>query len=407
MGGFFVFSHFMEASFQIMNNDTPLLGVYGPRDLTIARGQGSYVWDTEGNRYLDCVSGVAVNALGHSPAVVVEAIRMQAEQLIHASNLYILPSQKALAEKLAALSGFDAVFFSNSGAEANEGAFKFARHFFVAAGNPHRNEILSFTNSFHGRTYAAMAATGQDKIRLGFGPLPPGFVTVAVNDAAALRKAIGPDTAAVIYECVLAEGGVIDLSPEIAEVLREAQSQGVLLIADEIQTGLWRTGTFLASESLGLKPDLVTLAKPLGGGLPLGAVLVSAKIAAALKAGDHGSTFGGNPVSCAAGLAVLKVLSEPSFIQDLNERAVFLRKELQALIDRKAAAGVRIGPLSGKGFLIGMQWSGDVIALQKKLRDEGLLAHRAGANVLRLLPPLNISREEIRELLGAMERALA
>ena len=384
-----------------------LLGVYGSRDLTSARGQGSYIWDTEGHRYLDCVSGVAVNALGHSASVVVDAIRAQTEQFIHASNLYVLPSQKALAEKLAELSGFDAVFFSNSGAEANEGAFKFARHYFVAAGNPERCEVVSFTNSFHGRTYAAMAATGQDKIRLGFGPLPPGFVTVPVNDAAGLRKAIGPKTAAVIYECVLAEGGVIDLSPEIAEVLREVQAQGVLLIADEIQTGLWRTGTFLASEGLGLKPDLVTLAKPLGGGLPLGAVLVSAKIAAALKAGDHGSTFGGNPVSCAAGLAVLKVLSDPAFIKDMNERSAFLRKELQALIETKAAAGINIGPMSGKGFLIGIQWGGDVIALQKKLRDEGVLAHRAGASVLRLLPPLNISREEIKELLGAMERALA
>ena len=388
-----------------MNSDH-LLGVYGPRDLTIVRGQGSYIWDSGGNRYLDCVTGVAVNALGHSHPAVVEAIRKQAELFIHASNLYVLPTQRDLAGKLSALSGFDSVFFSNSGAEANEGAFKFARHYFVSGGNAERNEVVSFSNSFHGRTYAAMAATGQDKIRLGFGPLPPGFVTVPVNDAEALRKAIGPKTAAVIFEGVLAEGGVIDLSPAIVAVLREAQTQGVLLIADEIQTGLWRTGTFLVSETLGLKPDLVTLAKPLGGGLPLGAVLVSEKIAATLKAGDHGSTFGGNPVACAAGLAVLTILSDPAFVKDLNERMNFLRTELASLIQKKASSGVAVGPLSGRGFLIGIGWKNDLTALQKKLRDEGVLAHRAGANVLRLLPPLNISRDEMRELLGALDRAM-
>ncbi len=390
-----------------MDNDTPLLGVYGPRDLVIERGQGSYIWDTEGRRYLDCVSGVAVNALGHAHAAVLEAIRDQAGRFIHASNLYVLPPQRELARKLAQLSGYDAVFFSNSGTEANEGAFKFARHFFVAAGNPDRNEIVSFVGSFHGRTYASMAATGQDKIRLGFGPLPLGFTIVPVNDPEALRKAVGPKTAAVIYEPILAEGGVVNLTPEMADVLREIQSQGVLLIADEIQAGLWRTGTFLGSEPLGLKPDLVTLAKPLGGGLPLGAVLLNAKVAAALKAGDHGSTFGGNPVACAAGLAVLKIVSDAAFLKDLRERMAEFRNALESLVKSKADSGVKAGPVSGRGFLIGIRWGGDLTALQKRLRDEGVLAHRAGSDVLRLLPPLTLSREEMRELLGALERALA
>ncbi len=389
-----------------MQNDKPLLGVYGERDLVISHGKGSYIWDSEGRRYLDCVTGVAVNALGHCHPAVVEAIRKQSETLIHASNLFVLPPQRELAQKLSELSGFDSVFFSNSGTEANEGAFKFARHFFQAAGNPERYEIVSFTQSFHGRTYASMAATGQDKIRLGFGPLPPGFVTVPVNDPDALRKAITPKTAAVIFEPVLAEGGVLDLDQEIVESLYEIQAAGVLLIADEIQTGLWRTGTFLASRKMNLYPDLVTLAKPLGGGLPLGAILVTAKIAAALKAGDHGSTFGGNPVACAAGLAVLNVLSDPEFQSDLNARMEFLQGELQALVENHASAGVDIGPLSGQGFLIGIHLGGDVGALQKKLRAEGVLAHRAGSNTLRLLPPLNISRDEIHELLKALDRAL-
>jgi predicted acetylornithine/succinylornithine family transaminase len=389
-----------------MNNDKPLLGVYGERDLVIERGQGSYVWDADGRRYLDCISGVAVNALGHSHPAVVGAIRCQAGRIIHASNLFVTPTQVELAKKLVELSGFDAVFFSNSGAEANEGAFKFARHYFVAAGNHERFEIVSFSGSFHGRTYAAMAATGQDKIQNGFGPLPPGFVIVPVNDTDALRKAVGPKTAAVIYEPVLAEGGVIDLLPEMARALGEIQAQGVFLIADEIQTGFWRTGTFLGSEALGLKPDLVTLAKPLGGGLPLGAVLVKARIAASLKAGDHGSTFGGNPVACAAGLAVLEILSDPEFIRDLHERMTLLRRELEALVQVKAASGIKVGPISGRGFLIGIKMGGDVSVLQKKLRVEGVLAHRAGVNVLRLLPPLTISRDEMKELLGALERAL-
>ncbi len=389
-----------------MATDSPLLGVYGERDVELVRGQGSSVWDAAGRRYLDCVSGVAVNALGHCHPAVVEAIRAQSEKLIHGSNLYRLPTQRALAELLVALSGFDAVFFANSGAEANEGAIKFARRFFTAAGDPERCEIVSFAGSFHGRTYAAMAATGQEKIRTGFGPLPAGFRTVANNDPEALRAALGPQTAAILFESILAEGGVIELAPEMAEVMRAAQAQGILLIADEIQTGLWRTGSFLASETLKLRPDLVTLAKPLGGGLPLGAVLLRTNIADSLHAGDHGSTFGGNPVACAAGLAVLGVLSQPAFIEDMQVRMVTLRQGLETLVHKKHAAGVDIGPVRGRGFLLGIRWGSDLPKLQKDLRHQGVLAHRAGADMLRLLPPLNISRDEIAELLGALEQAI-
>ncbi|HEX2612769.1 MAG TPA: acetylornithine transaminase [Fibrobacteria bacterium] len=386
-----------------------LLGVYGPRDLTLVRGEGSYVWDDAGRRYLDCVSGVAVNALGHGNAAVRDAIVAQAGKFLHASNLYVLPTQRDLAARLRELSGLDAVFFSNSGTEANEGAIKFARRFFDLAGKPEKNEIVSFLGSFHGRTYASMAATGQAKIRDGFGPLPAGFVHVPANDVAALKAAVGPNTAAVLYEPIQAEGGVVNMEPAMAAALKEIQAQGVLLIADEIQCGLWRMGTFLGSEALGLKPDLVTLAKPLGGGLPLGAVLVCKPIAEALHAGDHGSTFGGNPVACAAGLAVVSQLSDAAFQKDYQERVEFFRGELSALIERKQKAGVKVGVLRGRGFLAGMQWgndSGDVGALQKRLRDAGMLAHRAGADVLRLLPPLTFSRAEISDLIAALDAAM-
>ena len=390
-----------------------LLGVYGPRDLTIVRGEGSHVWDDAGNRYLDCVSGVAVNALGHGNSAVRDAIIGQVDKFLHASNLYVLPAQRDLAARLAALSGFDAVFFSNSGTESNEGAIKFARRYFDLAGHPEKHEIISFTGSFHGRTYAAMSATGQDKIRKGFGPLLPGFTIVPANDVAALKAAVGPNTAAILFEPVQAEGGVVNMEQATADALREIQAQGVLLIADEIQTGLWRTGPFLGSDALCLKPDLVSFAKPLGGGLPLGAILVRKVIAEALHAGDHGSTFGGNPVACAAGLAVLDALSAPDFQKDYQERIALLRGELAALIARKQKAGVPVGALRGRGYLIGMQWTGaadsvhgDLPALQKRLRTAGVLVHRAGADVLRLLPPLTFSRADIAELIAALDTAM-
>jgi predicted acetylornithine/succinylornithine family transaminase len=387
-----------------------LLGVYGPRDLTIVRGEGSYVWDDAGHRYLDCVSGVAVNALGHGNTSVLLAIAKQAGEFLHASNLFVIPAQRDLAARLAALSGFDAVFFSNSGTESNEGAIKFARRFFDVAGRPEKNEIISFKGSFHGRTYAAMAATGQEKIYKGFGPLPGGFVHVPANDVAALKAAVGPHTAAILYEPVQAEGGVVNMEHATADALRELQAQGILLIADEIQTGLWRTGTLLGSDALCLLPDLVSFAKPLGGGLPLGAILVRKKIAEALHVGDHGSTFGGNPVACAAGLAVLEALANEAFQADYQERIALLRGELAALIERKQQAGVPVGPLRGRGFLIGMQWTGtgdnDLPSLQKRMRAAGVLVHRAGADVLRLLPPLTFSREDIKVLLAALDQAM-
>lgn len=383
-----------------------LLNNYGPRDLTISKGQGSWVWDAEGNKYLDCVTGVAVNAFGHGFAPVVDAVKGQLERYLHASNLYLMEPQARLAAELCAAMGLDKAFFCNSGTEANEGAIKFARRHWLEKGKPGKIEILTFSSSFHGRTYGSMAATGQDKIRKGFGPLPEGFRILPVNDPAALLAAVGPDTAAILFEPLLAEGGIISLSPESVAALKQAQAMGALLIADEIQTGLGRTGDMLASRAMGLDPDLVTLAKPLGGGLPLGAVLMRGEIAASIHAGDHGSTFGGNPVACAAGRAVLAELLKPGFLDDVRARAASLRMRLEELINRKAAQGMDCGPVVGKGFLTGFRLGGDLGAFQKACRANGLLVHRAGQDVIRLLPPLNLSASEIDALIDRLERSM-
>ncbi len=383
-----------------------LLHNYGPRDLTIAKGKGSWVWDADGNRYLDCVAGVAVNAFGHGFAPVIAAIQGQLERYLHASNLYLMEPQVKLAAELCAAMGLDKAFFCNSGTEANEGAIKFARRHWLEQGKPEKIGILTFASSFHGRTYAAMAATGQDKIRNGFGPLPAGFRTLPVNDPAALRAAIGPDTAAILFEPILAEGGIIPISADLAAALKEAQAQGVLLIADEIQTGLGRTGEMLASRALGLDPDLVTLAKPLGGGLPLGAILMREAIAKSIHVGDHGSTFGGNPVACAAGRAVLSELLRPGFLEGVRARSHKLHAALEGLMKRKSAQGFACGPVVGKGFLAGFRLGGDLGAFQKACRGNGLLVHRAGQDVIRLLPPLNISETEIDQLIDRLERSM-
>ncbi len=391
-----------------------LLHNYGDRDLVIARGRGSWVWDDQGNQYLDCVAGVAVNALGHAHPAVVAAVQGQLANYLHASNLYLMKPQMELGAALCRALGFDKAFFCNSGTEANEGALKFVRRFFQTRGQETRFRILTFSGSFHGRTYGAMAATGQDKIRNGFGPLPEGFQVLPVNDVAAFEAALLPtqgnasvtEVSAVLFEPIEAEGGIITQSPEMIAALARAQKQGVLLIADEIQTGLGRTGSLLASRSMGLDPDLVTLAKPLGGGLPLGAVLMKEAVAASIHVGDHGSTFGGNPVACAAGLAVLGELQRDGFLADVAARGELLRKGLEDLVSRKSAEGISCGPVVGKGFLTGFKYGGDLGGLITACRRNGLLVHRAGGDVLRLLPPLNMTVEEIGSLIDRLDKSV-
>lgn len=380
-----------------------ILQTYSRAPLTLVRGEGAWVWDEAGNRYMDLMTGIAVNALGHCDPAVVAAINDQASRLIHGSNVFFTAGQGRMASILAEKSGFDRVFFCNSGTEANEAAIKFARRFWFATGSPWRHEVASFENSFHGRTYGAMAATGQDKIQVGFGPMLPGFARVPFNNVAELSKQIGAHTAAVMLEPLLAEGGVIEPSPEFLSTLEALRAKfGFLVIADEIQTGLFRCGPFLAHSTLELKPDIVTLAKPLGGGLPLGAVLLSARVAEHLNVGDHGTTFGGNPVAIAAGLVVLDRLFSPGFAESMEAVSAHLREGLAKLCRPD-------GPfleVRGRGMLIGVRLSVDPSRIIELARDKGLIVYRAGA-VLRLLPPLNLTREEADHALEILGQVVA
>lgn len=367
-----------------------ILQTYTRLPLALTRGEGSWVWDEDGRKYLDLMSGIAVNALGHCPPAVTAAIAEQASRLIHTSNVFYMEGQGKLAKLLCEKSGLSKVFFCNSGTEANEAAIKFARRFWHATGSPWRHEVATFAQSFHGRTYGAMSATGQDRIQVGFGPLLPGFVRLTFNDVDSLKKSVGAHTAAVMLEPILAEGGVLEPTPEFLVALKELQQKfGFLLIVDEIQTGIFRCGEFLAHKGIGLEPDIVTLAKALGGGLPLGATLVSARVAEHLGPGDHASTFGGNPVSVAAGLATMNQLFAPGFVEGENAVASHLREGLAALCRPEGPfVGVR-----GRGMLIGVELTVDPAKIIDAARAKGLIIYRAGA-VLRLLPPLNLSLDE-------------
>lgn len=366
-----------------------VLGTYARQPLHLERGDGAWVWDTDGKRYLDLTAGIAVNALGHADPVVVAAIHEQASRIAHSSNLYYTPLQGRMAEVLCRRCGLDKAFFCNSGTEANEAAIKFARKYWNERGSAWRHEIVTFQNSFHGRTYGALSATGQDKIQTGFGPLLPGFVRSPLT-LEGLREFAGAHTAAVILEPILAEGGVIEPTPEFVSTLNELQDKhGFLVIVDEIQTGLGRTGDWFAHTALGLRPDLVTLAKSLGGGLPLGAVLLKQAVADCIHPGDHGTTFGGNPVAIAAGLAVLDRLDKPGFLEGVRTVSARLRAGLESLCGRGPFGEVR-----GRGFLIGVQVSCDPGKIIDAAREEGLIVYRAGAHVLRLLPPLVLSADQ-------------
>ncbi len=378
-----------------------IASLYGKADIEIVSGEGSYVKDSAGRRYLDFVSGIAVNALGHKHPAVVQAITEQANRFIHLSNLYPNEPQVRLAELLLQVTPFDKVFFCNSGTEANEGCIKFARKYFNRSGMPERVHIVTFVNSFHGRTFAALSATGQPALREGFGPMPGEFEHVLWNDVEALKRVVNEKTCAIMLEPLAAEGGVMTISKEMVATINELREKyGCLVIADEVQTGVGRLGTFLASSLYGLQVDLVSLAKGVGGGLPLGAVLMTAKIAGALQPGDHGTTFGGNPVACAAGAAVVTEVSKPGFAENVKARSAQLKEGLTKLAQQyEFLKGVR-----GEGLLLGLETDvpvGDLILLA---RQNGLLVHRAGKNVLRLLPPLNLSESEVVESLHILNQ---
>lgn len=390
-----------------LNEDKQVIApLYGKVDIDFVKGEGSYLFDAEGNKYLDFVAGIAVNALGHQNEGIKKAVVDQMDSFNHISNLYPNYPQIELAKLLLKVTGFDKAFFCNSGTEANEGAIKFARKYFNRKGENNRQKIITFVNSFHGRTFAALSATGQPAIREGFGSMPADFVHVPWNDCAALKAEVNKDTCAIMFESLAAEGGVMTLSKEMVETVNTLQKEfGVLVIIDEVQAGLGRLGTFLGFEKYGLKPDLATLAKGIGGGLPLGAVLLRQHIADQLKAGDHGTTFGGNPVACAVGASVVKQIVDGNLMKNVEERSAQIRAGLAKFAEQYKF----IKEIRGEGLIVGVALAdempvGNVITAA---REEKLMVLSAKGNVLRMLPPLNVSAAEVDEALEKLGKAFA
>jgi acetylornithine/N-succinyldiaminopimelate aminotransferase len=369
-----------------------VIPTYSRFPISITRGEGSYVWDENGKQYLDYTAGIATCNLGHAPASVKEVVKEQLDTLWHCSNLYHIPIQEQLADLLTANTFADQVFFANSGAEANEAAIKLARSYAQKVKGTAAYEVVTFSQSFHGRTLATLAATGQEKIQKHFAPLAKGFRYLPYNDNQALKDLIGPDTCGVLLELVQGEGGVIPADPAwVKEVARLCKEHGVLFMLDEVQTGVGRTGTLYAYEQYGVQPDVLTTAKGLGSGIPIGAMLATEKAAAAFEAGSHGSTFGGNPVAAAAGKATLEVIANTEFMAEVQEMADYFREELQAIVTQSSA----FTDVRGKGLLLGLGTSGKAIELVHQARELGLLVLVAGEHVLRILPPLNTSKAEV------------
>jgi acetylornithine/N-succinyldiaminopimelate aminotransferase len=380
-----------------------LLPTYARVDLAFERGEGAWLLATDGERYLDFTSGVAVNALGHAHPHVVAAIGEQAKKLIHVSNLYRIPEAERLAARLCAASFADLVFFANSGAEAMECAIKTARKYQSASGRPERYRIVTFDGAFHGRTLATLAAGGQKKYLDGFGPVVDGFDQVPFADLEATKRAIGPATAAILIEPIMGEGGVRVVPPEFLRALRKLCDQdGLLLIFDEVQTGVGRTGELFAYQRTGVTPDIMALAKALGGGFPLGACLATAEAGKGMTAGTHGSTFGGNPLAMAAGNAVLDVVLSEGFLDHVRRCGLLLKQKLAGIRDRYPSV---VAELRGEGLLLGMRAAVPSGELVDELRAEKLITVAAGDNVVRLLPPLIVSEEEIAEAVRRIERA--
>lgn len=378
-----------------------VMNTYGRLPMAIVKGKGSWVWDAEGKPYLDFVTGLAVNSLGHGHPAVVEAIQKQAEEILHTSNLYWIPNQIGLAERLVKHSFADKVFFCNSGAEANESAIKLARKYAKTYHGEAKYEIVSLTNSFHGRTLATLTATGQLKYQEGFAPLPEGFSYVPLNDTEQLRKRVSEKTAAVLIEPIQGEGGVFPAEKEFLQTARELCDQfGALLIFDEVQCGIGRTGKPFAYEWSGVIPDIMTLAKALGGGVPIGAMCAKDSVAAVFKPGDHASTFGGNPLATAAGCAALDVIFGESFLEEVQKRAVYFTAELQKLVDKyKTGEAVR-----GQGFILGLPIERLGPELVAACREKGLLINFVGGKALRFLPPLTVSEKEIDQAIQILNQ---
>jgi len=368
-------------------------------------GKGIDLYDSKGRRYHDFLGGIAVNALGYGHPALTKAVTAQAEKLIHCSNLYYIESQALLAKKLAENSCADRFFFANSGAEANEGAIKLARIYFKKNGMPGKFGIITLKNSFHGRTLTTVAATGQEKYQKPYAPLIPGFRHVPINDIETLKAAISDETCAVMMELVQGESGVHPLDTEYVKTVRKlCDENGLLLIIDEIQTGVGRTGKLFAYEHYGVEPDIFTLAKALAGGIPIGAVGAKEHIASAFGPGDHGSTFGGNPLACSAALAVLDTIFEEHLTENAANMGNYLKDQLTMLAEKYSI----IGSVRGLGLMVGIQLSQEkAVELKGKLFDKGYLVGSVGSSVIRLLPPLIISKTDIDSFITALDEVLA
>lgn len=389
----------------ITRDQESYLPVFSRYPIVLDHGDGSYVWDVNGRKYLDALGGIAVNVLGHNYAPLVNAIGDQAKRLIHVSNLYYTAPQADAAAKLSGLTAGGKVFFGNSGAEANEGAIKAARKYAHTI-RPNKSQIITALGSFHGRTLATLTATGQEKFHRGFEPLPQGFDYVPFNDIVALETQMNENTAAVMLEPIQGEGGVHTPADGYLQQVRElCDRYDALLIFDEIQTGMGRTGCFYAYEMYGVMPDIATLAKGLAGGVPIGAFIVTEKVAAAFHAGDHGSTFGGNPLACAATNVVLDTIANDDFLAGVRDVGAHFK---QALTNLQKKYPAHIVEVRGTGLILGMEVkeSEDAAAIARRMLEQGVIINCTAGNVLRFIPPLIFSKNEVDELIAVLDHCV-
>ena len=380
-----------------------VLPTYNRAPLAFVKGEGSWLIAEDGSRYLDLGAGIAVNALGHAHPALVQTISKQAAKLWHVSNVYRIPEQEALADLLVQHTFADTVFFTNSGTEAAELAIKMARKYWYEKGQPQRTEIIAFEGAFHGRSTGAIAAAGSEKMTKGFGPLMPGFRQLPFGDHDALRSAIGPNTAAVIVEPVQGEGGIRTLPDACLKGLRDlCDETGTLLILDEVQCGMGRTGKLFAHEWSGITPDIMMVAKGIGGGFPLGAVLATEEAASGMTVGTHGSTYGGNPLGCAVGASVVRIVSDDAFLADVGRKGGLFRQGLEGLV---AAHPTVFESVRGQGLMLGIKCKVEPSEVVKAGMAEHVLTIAASDNVVRLLPALNIPDADIAEALKRLDAA--
>ena len=375
---------------------------YNRKKLSFKKGKGSFLYTKNGEKYLDFIQGIAVNSLGHSHPKLINAINNQAKKLWHVSNAFIIPEGEVLAKKIAKKTFADYVIFQNSGAEATEASIKVARRYFYSIGKPEKNRIICIKNSFHGRTLAAIYASGSKKMTEGFGPKIEGFDHFNFGDHKNLKKLINKKTAAIMVETIMGEGGIKVIPDWCIQGLRKlCDKNKILLILDEVQCGIGRTGDFFAFDKSKIKPDIVPIAKGIGGGFPIGAVLMNKKVASGMTAGTHGSTFGGNPLAMAVGNSVMDIISNKKFLNNVKNLSVYFFSHLDLL--KKTYPNI-IKEVRGRGLLIGIQLQTDQTKFIKKLMDNKLLTIRAAENVVRILPPLNVKKSEIDKALQIIRK---